>query len=89
MVIDQCPSASNSLCYGFRLSQMQRQSGFQHCFTSWSPVSLLMLTMQAVCGTQQIQYQGQTLDLAKPFRRATMHELVHEGLGESDLMCAF
>ncbi|KAA6417056.1 MAG: lysyl-tRNA synthetase [Trebouxia sp. A1-2] len=37
---------------------------------------------QAVCGTQQIPYQGQTLDLEQPFRRATMHELVQEVLGE-------
>lgn len=39
--------------------------------------------MQAVCGTQQVPYQGQTLDLGQPFRRATMHELVQEALGES------
>ena len=39
--------------------------------------------MQAVCGTQQVPYQGQTLDLEKPFRRATMHELVQEALGEN------
>lgn len=38
--------------------------------------------MQAVCGTQQVPYQGQTLDLGQPFRRATMHELVQEALGE-------
>lgn len=36
---------------------------------------------QAVCGTLQIPYQGQTLDLQQPFRRATMHELVHQTLG--------
>jgi lysyl-tRNA synthetase class II len=42
-----------------------------------------MIVMQAVCGTQQVPYQGQTLDLAKPFRRATMHELVREALGEN------
>ena len=39
--------------------------------------------MQAVCGTQVVPYQGQTLDLEKPFRRATMHELVQEALGEN------
>ena len=39
--------------------------------------------MQAVCGTQQVPYQGQTLHLEKPFRRATMHELVQEALGEN------
>ena len=42
-----------------------------------------MAVVQAVCGTQQIPYQGQTLDLEQPFRRATMHELVQEVLGES------
>lgn len=36
---------------------------------------------QAVCGTEQVSYQGQVLDLGKPFKRATMHELVHEALG--------
>ena len=45
--------------------------------------------MQAVCGSQQIQYQGEVLDLGKPFRRATMHELVHEGLGQSPCWHAF
>ena len=42
-----------------------------------------MIVMQAVCGTQQVPYQGQTLDLEQPFRRATMHELVQEALGEN------
>jgi lysyl-tRNA synthetase class II len=41
-----------------------------------------MIVMQAVCGTQQVPYQGQMLDLEQPFRRATMHELVQEALGE-------
>ncbi|DBB02659.1 TPA: hypothetical protein ACH3X3_011624 [Trebouxia sp. C0006] len=36
---------------------------------------------QAVCSTQQVPYQGQTLHLEQPFRRATMHELVQEALG--------
>lgn len=36
---------------------------------------------QAVCGSQQVPYQGQTLELGQPFRRATMHELVQEALG--------
>ena len=39
--------------------------------------------MQAVCGTGQVSYQGQVLDLEKPFKRATMHELVHEAIGQS------
>ncbi len=42
-----------------------------------------MIVMQAVCSTQQVPYQGQTLDLEQPFRRATMHELVQEALGET------
>ena len=42
-----------------------------------------MIVMQAVCGTHQVPYQGQTLDLEQPFRRATMHELVQEALGET------
>ncbi len=43
-----------------------------------------MIVTQAVCGTQQVPYQGQTLDLEQPFRRATMHELVQEALGENN-----
>ena len=42
-----------------------------------------MVVMQAVCSTQQVPYQGQMLDLEQPFRRATMHELVQEALGEN------
>ena len=29
----------------------------------------------------QVEYQGQTLDFERPFRRASMHELVHEVTG--------
>ena len=45
--------------------------------------------MQAVCGTEQVSYQGQVLDLERPFKRATMHELVQEVLGQSPCLCCF
>ena len=45
--------------------------------------------MQAVCGTEQVSYQGQVLDLEKPFKRATMHELVQEVLGQSACLPCF
>jgi len=35
-----------------------------------------------VCGTTTIEYQGETLDFAAPWRRATMAELTSEQLGE-------
>lgn len=35
-------------------------------------------TLQAVLGTTEVRYQGNILDFGKPFRRATMHELVKE-----------
>ena len=38
--------------------------------------------MQAVCGTTSISYQDDSIDLGQPFRRASMHELVQESLGE-------
>jgi lysyl-tRNA synthetase class 2 len=34
-----------------------------------------------LCGTTTLSYQGRTLDLAPPWRRATMAELVSEALG--------
>ncbi len=34
-----------------------------------------------VCGTAQLIYQGQAVDLGQPFRRATMHDLVREATG--------
>ena len=39
----------------------------------------------AVVGKRQVEYQGQVLDLGAPFRRASMHELVHQVLGA--LLC--
>ena len=30
----------------------------------------------------QVEYQGQTIDLGQPFRRASMHDLVQEATGE-------
>ncbi|HUI03272.1 MAG TPA: amino acid--tRNA ligase-related protein, partial [Acidimicrobiales bacterium] len=34
-----------------------------------------------LCGTTTLPYQGRTVDLAPPWRRATMAELVHEATG--------
>ena len=48
-------------------------------------MSLGLDCMQAVCGTEQVSYQGQVLDLGNPFKRATMHELVLEALGQSSV----
>ena len=36
---------------------------------------------QAVAGSLQLPYQGQTLDFEAPFRRATMHDLVRDACG--------
>jgi lysyl-tRNA synthetase class 2 len=37
--------------------------------------------LEEVCGSLQIPYQGQTLDFSRPWRRATMAELVNQKLG--------
>lgn len=50
-------------------------------------MSIELVCMQAVCGTGQVSYQGQVLDLEKPFKRATMHELVQEAIGQSSCLC--
>lgn len=42
---------------------------------------LIRACAEAVNGTQNIQYQGQTLDLGSSFKRATMHELVQQATG--------
>ncbi|MEB3285828.1 MAG: lysine--tRNA ligase [Candidatus Sericytochromatia bacterium] len=42
---------------------------------------LICGAIEAACGTLQIPYQGGTLDFARPWRRATMTELVQERLG--------
>ena len=34
-----------------------------------------------VCGSTAVQYQGETIDLTPPFRRATMHQLVQNETG--------
>ena len=39
------------------------------------------MMVQAVCGGAQVSYQGQSIDLGQPFRRASMHELVQDKLG--------
>lgn len=43
----------------------------------------LHVSLQAVCGGTSISYQGESIDLGQPFRRATMHELVQESLGQT------
>lgn len=42
---------------------------------------LIRSCAQAVRGQLQIEYQGVSIDLSQPFRRATMLELVREGCG--------
>jgi len=42
---------------------------------------LLAHVCQQVCGTTLISYQGTEIDLAPPWRRATMHGLVQEATG--------
>ena len=42
---------------------------------------LIAHVCQQVCGTTQISYQGTEIDLAPPWRRATMHELVQAATG--------
>ncbi len=34
-----------------------------------------------ICGSTNIQYQGQEINLTPPWRRATMHDLVHQATG--------
>jgi lysyl-tRNA synthetase class 2 len=42
---------------------------------------LLRTAAQAVCGQLAISYQGVELDLAQPFRRVTMNQLVQDATG--------
>ena len=42
---------------------------------------LIAHVCQQVCGSTQISYQGTDIDLAPPWRRATMHELVQAATG--------
>lgn len=42
---------------------------------------LIAHAAQQVLGTTQIEYQGTEVDLTTPWRRVTMHELVHEATG--------
>jgi lysyl-tRNA synthetase class 2 len=42
---------------------------------------LIATVCQQVCGTTVIGYQGTTIDLTPPWRRATMHELVEQATG--------
>ena len=44
---------------------------------------LIRACADAVNGQQNIEYQGESLDLGKPFRRATMHDLVKEATGRA------
>lgn len=43
--------------------------------------TLISAIAQSVLGTTKIDYQGQTIDLTPPWRRATMHDLVAEATG--------
>ena len=43
---------------------------------------LIRACADTVNGSRNIRYQGDTIDLGSPFRRATMHELVKEALGK-------
>jgi len=43
--------------------------------------TLITYAAQAVIGTLQIDYQGQSIDLTPPWRRVTMHDLVQEKTG--------
>ena len=63
-------------------SAMKAFTGRAACLIG-GQMSIALGCMQAVCGTEQVSYQGQVLDLEKPFKRATMHELVQEALGQS------
>ena len=41
-----------------------------------------------VLGSTEIEYQGQSLKLSRPFRRASMHDLVKDATGEScSMLC--
>lgn len=42
---------------------------------------LIAACAEAACGTTAITYQGTAIDLAPPWRRATMHDLVREATG--------
>ena len=42
----------------------------------------------AVLGTGDVTYQGSSISLKAPFRRATMHELVRDATGRSCCACA-
>ena len=42
---------------------------------------LIRASAQAVLGATNVDYQGQAIDFGKPFRRATMHDLVQEATG--------
>ena len=43
---------------------------------------LIKSAAQAVTGGLEVEYQGQRLDFGRPFRRASMHDLVKEVTGD-------
>lgn len=43
--------------------------------------ALLRAAADAVCGKQQITYQGENIDLSRPFRRVSMNQLVLDATG--------
>ncbi|MDB4966575.1 MAG: lysS [Myxococcales bacterium] len=67
---------------------------FYHAYATYE--DLMTLTEQLfeklavdVCGSTEIDYQGQAISLKAPFRRATMQELVGEPLTGKALVAAF
>jgi lysyl-tRNA synthetase class 2 len=67
---------------------------FYHAYATYE--DLMALTEQLferlaldICGTTEIPYQGQTISLKAPFRRATLQELVGEPLTGKPLLDAF
>lgn len=42
---------------------------------------MISAVCQEVCGTTTITYQGTEIDMAPPWRRATMHDLVQDATG--------
>ena len=43
--------------------------------------AMIASVCEQVCGDTKINYQGTEIDLTPPWRRATMHELVHQATG--------
>lgn len=59
--------------------------GTQVCVHPCRLVTCLLHTSAVTCliHVVQVEYQGLTIDLGQPFRRASMHDLVQEATGAS------